>query len=308
MPVPHGLMFHHFINDGESAVQGEITADELAAMIEFVGAKHILPAKVWLDRAISRRLSDADICITFDDALLCQYEIAKPVLESFDLTAFWFVYSSVFEGMIEQMELYRHFRTRSFDGVDAFYEAFWSHIEATPYKELVDRERKQFVPANYLQNHAFYSDQDREFRFVRDRVLGAENYQIVMDDMMDRAGFNPQQFAAGLWMNNDHLIELQKNSNVIGLHSYSHPTALADMPSSGQRNEYQKNIDHLEKLLGQRPNSMSHPCNSYTDETLDTLTSMGVEIGFCSSMKGSGASDLEFPREDHINIKRDMLK
>ena len=37
---------------------------------------------------MKQNLEDTDVCITFDDNLKCQYEIALPVLDKYSLKAF----------------------------------------------------------------------------------------------------------------------------------------------------------------------------------------------------------------------------
>jgi peptidoglycan/xylan/chitin deacetylase (PgdA/CDA1 family) len=110
-----------------------------------------------------------------------------------------------------------------------------------------------------------------------------------------------------LWMDNRCLQELDLSGHIIGLHSYSHPTALAKLPPDIQRAEYQKNFDHLSRVLEKRPVTMSHPSNSYGPNTLAILNDMGVTLGFRADMtRGTGFSALEYPREDHANIIRAM--
>src|SRR4051794_18619226 len=95
----HGIMFHHFHDDdvdleggiGHPAGQGSISADTLRAMIQSIGPTRILPAHEFLHRAVAGKLTDHHVCLTFDDNLMCQYDVAVPVLEEFGLTAFWFV-------------------------------------------------------------------------------------------------------------------------------------------------------------------------------------------------------------------------
>ena len=71
------------------------------------------------------RLEQQHLCLTFDDALLCQYDIAKPVMDRFGITGFWFVYSSVFQGELEILEIYRYIRCVYFDTIDKFYVGFF---------------------------------------------------------------------------------------------------------------------------------------------------------------------------------------
>jgi hypothetical protein len=59
---------------------------------------------------------------------------------------------------------------------------------------------------------------------------------------------------------------------------------------------------HLEEVLGEPPQSVAHPCNSYNATTLDILAGLGVRVGFRDNMTNSGTVGLEYPREDHANI------
>src|SRR5580700_8086460 len=96
--VAKGLMFHHFHGGVHPDVQGSISAAQFADILDFVGVKHILDPHEWCERATRGALGKLDLCITFDDSLRGQFDVALPVLESYGLKAFWFVYSSVFEG------------------------------------------------------------------------------------------------------------------------------------------------------------------------------------------------------------------
>src|SRR5438045_9145418 len=120
---PHGIMFHHFHTEGDDArhpaSQGSICAQELRALIESLGRSHILDAREWLRRAIGNTLRPTDICLTFDDALASQFDVALPVLEECRVTGFWFVYTSVLQGHFEPLEIYRHFRTMKFPTIDS---------------------------------------------------------------------------------------------------------------------------------------------------------------------------------------------
>ncbi|MGE5503020.1 MAG: polysaccharide deacetylase family protein [Actinomycetota bacterium] len=299
-------MLHHFHGAGHAKGQGAISADEFAAMLDHVGVGRILPAKEWMERALAGRLGDDDLCITFDDALACQYEVAVPVLRRLGLTAFWFVYSSVFEGNIELLEIYRHFRTTAFGSVEDFYAEFFAAVEAahaTEYDEL--RRRVDF--STHLAEFPFYTYEDRVFRYLRDEMLGPARYHAVMAAMMRARDFDPASAAGQLWMTDDHLLGLDGAGHVIGLHSYSHPTQLRALPPEDQRDEYRRNARHLERVLGRAPRCMSHPCNSYGAETLGILRDMGIALGFRANMAPvSGRSELEHPREDHANLMKEM--
>ncbi len=303
--MSHGLMFHHFYDDVHPKGQGAISAQDFRDMLIYIGLDRILSAEEYFEKAVSGELKPTDRCLTFDDALLCQYDIAYPVMQDLGLTAFWFVYSSVLEGNIEPLEVFRYFRTKFFDDIDDFYIAFFDQLSSEDPDGL-DQALRSFDSKTYLAQFPFYSDNDRKFRFLRDVYLGPDKYNFIMAQMISDNGMNIADFTDRLWMNEAQLKELKSTGNVIGLHSYSHPTRLHELPVSDQAVEYQKNFDHLKSIVG-APQTSSHPCNSYSKDTLDILRGLGIKMSFCSNMSVvPNRTILELPREDHINIYKEM--
>jgi peptidoglycan/xylan/chitin deacetylase (PgdA/CDA1 family) len=301
---PHGIMFHHFHSEVHPAGQGSISAEQLTVLIQSIGVARILPARQFLFRSLHGQLQPHDTCLTFDDNLRCQYEVALPVLRRFRLTAFWFVYTSVLQGNVEPLEVYRHFRMTQFRSVNAFYDAFFQTIEVGPHNALVESLLEEFNPRTYLAGFPFYTEADRRFRFVRDEALGPVRYREVMDQMIADSGMDVPEVARSLWMNDDNIRALDANGHVIGLHSHTHPTRIAHLDEDGQRDEYFENYAYLHGLLGERPTTMSHPCNSYNAATLSILRELGITLGFRANMAPGNFGELELPREDHANLVR----
>jgi peptidoglycan/xylan/chitin deacetylase (PgdA/CDA1 family) len=117
-----------------------------------------------------------------------------------------------------------------------------------------------------------------------------------------------EELSRSLWMQDQDLVDLAAAGHVVGLHSYSHSTVLAELTPVEQEREYSLNVDHLRSVLGTDPDAMSHPCNSYTRVTLDILKRLGVGLGFQANMAQPGETNLEYPREDHANILVMMQK
>lgn len=301
---PHGVMFHHFHDSIHPAGQGSISGAQLTHLIERIGPERILPAQEFLFRAAYGQARPDDICLTFDDCLRCQYDVARPVLEQFGLTAFWFVYTSVLQGNVEPLEVYRHFRMTQFDSVDAFYEAFFKTVERSPHQAIVEMLLEEFNPRTYLAGFPFYSDADRKFRFVRDEALGPARYRELMDQMLADAEVDVKALGQKLWLDDAAVRSLHESGHVIGLHSHTHPTRLEHLDEDGQRDEYYENYHYLYQLLEQRPLTMSHPCNSYNATTLAILRELGITLGFRANMAQGVISELEYPREDHANLIR----
>lgn len=297
-------MFHHFHGADFAPGQGSISAPELERLLARISETHtILPAGEYLDRAARAELRPMQVCLSFDDALRCQYEVALPVLRRFGVTAFWFIYTSPLEGRAERVEVYRHFRDTTFADPDAFYREFLRAARAR-VPERVERALADFDPANYLIDYPFYTEGDRIFRFLRDDVLGREIYEGIMDALLSAYGFSEDRLLGELWMDGEQIRRLADDGHEVGLHSHTHPMTLGRMAPEEQAREYRRNFECLEGASGRAPRSMSHPCNSYSRETLRILEEMGITLGFRADMAAGRFGPLEHPREDHANLMR----
>lgn len=308
--LPHSVMFHHFHGNGHGHGQGSISAEELTEILDWLKKKYnILGAYDFQVAALSDTLQPNDICLSFDDALLCQFDIALPVLKSYDITAFFFIYSAPLCGEENYLEIFRDFRNTFFKNIDDFYDHFFKLVEA---KFNIDYHQSlaAFLDSGYLVDYPFYSQNDRWFRFLRDVVLGPEQYHEIMIKMLNAYSYDIAKASERLWISESHIGHLHQNGHVIGLHSYSHPTAISRLSRSEQMQEYKRNKDHLCKILRTSEiSSVSHPCGDYNSETLSVLKELDVKIGFNSSMTPvTGSGLLELPREDHSNVLKQVSK
>jgi peptidoglycan/xylan/chitin deacetylase (PgdA/CDA1 family) len=303
----HSVMFHHFHDEDHVKSQGSISAEEFSEMLNWLlDSYKIINADDYIDRLEKDNLNSNEICLSFDDALLCQYDIAQPILNALKIKAFFFVYSSPLCGDPDPLEIYRLFRTKNFKNIDIFYDEFFLEVKKID-PVLYTKAQGQYDEINYLVSFPFYSKNDKWFRYLRDQALGKLNYQAIMDKMMQDKNFDIESASSHLWMSNANIQKLHEDGHIIGLHSYSHPTMLHTLTKNQQSVEYEKNFDHLSAILKSKPIAMSHPCGNYNSETLSILKRLGIRIGFRSSNSiKTIQSNLEIPRNDHANILREM--
>jgi len=293
-------MFHHFHNDDHPKSQGSLSSSEFEKkIIYFQKFRNLLNAKEFESKLNQNLIASEDICLTFDDSLLCQIDIAVPILEKFQIKAYFFVYSSPFLGEPDMLEVYRHFRSTKFSSIENFYSEFFATAKYS-YLDKFQFGLKTFQADGYLHAWSFYSSEDRFFRFLRDRVFDLEEYDDIMQQLFKRFEYNPKNHINRLWMSESELKALHDCGHVVGLHSYSHPTRIDLLAKAIQENEYHKNIDHL-RGLGINPiYAMSHPCGVYSIETLRILEQLNIKIGFRSGFNITDIkSALEVPRVDH---------
>ncbi len=126
----HGIMFHHFHNDGvHKKSQGSLNKDDFYKIINFIGRKNILDADIFFEKFKNNKLKDKEVCLTFDDSIKCQIDIALPVLEDLKIKSFFFTYTSIFEGNPDSLEIFRYFRTNYFNSINEFYEIFYKYLD-----------------------------------------------------------------------------------------------------------------------------------------------------------------------------------
>ena len=136
----HGIMFHHFHDDGiHTKGQGSISKDDFYKMINFIGRENILDADIFFEKFKKNKLKEKEVCLTFDDVVKCQIDIALPVLEELKIKSFFFVYTSVFEGKPDNLEVFRYFRMNYFDNIEEFYNSFY---------KILDKDLKTFFEDN----------------------------------------------------------------------------------------------------------------------------------------------------------------
>ena len=308
--IEHGIMFHHFHDKKHPKVQGSISPQNFEDILNFIGISRILNPFEWIKKLEKNELNPEDVCLTFDDSLLCQFEAALPVLDKYNLKAFWFVYSNVFEGQLEKMEIYRIFRSKFFKNIDDFYNLFLKKVSDSEFSKKAEQVITGKDISKFKEQNAFYSTNDVKFRYIRDRALGKSGYEMIMDKIILEQGRNISDLSKDLWMSNEHLRKLTDCGHAVGLHSYSHPMVLNKLSYKEQFKEYERNYLHIKKVCGGNPVSVSHPCNSYNEDTIKILNHFGIRVGFRSNMfpklKGGeiNPNKFEIARQDHANIMR----
>ena len=303
--MPFSVMFHHFHGGNHKKSQGSISKEEFEEIILWLEKKYkILDAYDFFKKFEAGSLRNNEICFSFDDSLLCQYDIAIPVLRKKNITAFFFIYTSIFTENPDFLEIYRFFRNTKFNSIDSFYKEFFRNVEKLSIEENI-KHWNNFKKINYLKDFSFYTENDKWFRYLRENYL-KEKYHLLMKKMMQDYNFNIKNESKSLWMKEKHLREIEVSGNIIGLHSHSHPTKISSLSYSNQFKQYNLNMSYLKKILGhQNIISMSHPCGDYNLDTLKILKDLGIKIGFRSNMSIKKVrSSLEIPREDHANIMR----
>ena len=309
---PHGIMFHHFHdNINHFKGQGSISASQFIKILRHIGLKNISNPKDFLKDIINK---NKKVCLTFDDSLKCQFDIALPILKKYKIKAFFFIYTSIFEKDYEYMEVYRFFRDNYFKNIDEFYKIFF-HIYENEKKILLNKyfKKKDKIIKKIKKNAPFYSLNDIKYRYLRDKKLNKKELHEIMLKIFRIKKININKIKKRLFLSKSDIKLLVSQGHAIGLHSHTHPYLLKNLSKFNQNQEYKKNKSILSKISNTKIFSMSHPCGSYNKDSIQILKKLNIDIGFKSSLifdhkkKQINLSNLEIAREDHTNILK-MIK
>lgn len=309
----HGLMFHHFHNQKEhKKFQGSISKFQFIKIIKFIGRENIINAQQFIDNINNKKLKNK-VCITFDDGLLSQFDIALPVLEKYRIKAFFFPHTSIFTNNIDHLEVYRYFRVNYFKSIDNFYSSFYKKLNLDINEIL---SKKKFIDEikTIKKKAPFYSLNDIKFRIIRNNVLTKSDYHKIMTQMFNEKNFKPGSVKKFLFLKKKNIKLLAKRGHVIGLHSHTHPYRIANMRLSDQRKEYLENINHISRISNFKQSyykSLAHPSGSFTKKMFSFFQKQKIKIGFRHIMNSNGKkvnkNIYEIARQDHSNILK-MIK
>lgn len=284
-------MFHHFYKSTEKELfKGSFTELEFEKLIEYIGLNNIVSPSQFLNN-IQEGSKAKKCCITFDDGLKSQKDIALPLLKKYNIKAFWFIYTAVFEKNTSDNEVYKYLINKYYSSYDLFV------LELK--KKLYDTyPNKNYIFDDVHDNHIkFFTLAEREHRFIRDKFLNNYEYNILIKKIFSKK-YDLSRIKKELFLNKEDLNYLIDNGHCIGLHSHSHPMNITKLNYKEQLLEYSKCQKELKLLTNYQSKCMSHPNNYYNNNTLKVLKELGVQFGFHSQNFGKMNSHLEIPRID----------
>jgi len=294
-----GVMFHDFCSVKSKSYADSITVDEFSKVItQLRQTANICDPLEFVAKAESRRLSNRDIVLTFDDGLASQFFIALPVLEAAGLKAFFFIYTPKQEQSIDTLQIAKSLARDNFEDTESFYSAFRAcSAQVLGSQILVAYESSE--AGSYRQHQLFYTENDRRFRFVRDVCMTKSQLTEVLSCIASQCNLRLEDIGGRKLMSDAEISYLNARGHEIGLHSTSHPTNLKDLPVDEIEYEWGTNLDILRSIVSRDLIAASHPCGSYSNESLRILSGLGIRIGFVNH-----SGDLEHDNYPNLRISR----
>jgi peptidoglycan/xylan/chitin deacetylase (PgdA/CDA1 family) len=301
-------MFHH-LHDEKRHIksQGSINADNLHRLLENLNKKKILNPAEFIDRVNNQKLKKDEICLSFDDGLKSQFEIAAPVLDHHKIKAFFFIYTK-FNSKRLNIEVLRYFREKYFINIENYYLNFFKIFENLSGQKKNDLIKKNKTHIKeFSRKFKFYTINDILYRKIRDSDQTFNGFIETNKILFKQKKFVYKKFINKLYMNKKNLLSLNNSGHNIGLHSHTHPTNFKDLNFKEQFYEFSKNKVILEKITKKKVNSASYPCGSFNKNTKTILKKLNIDISFTQiqnkNYSKNNINKYEIPRIDHTYLK-----
>ncbi len=304
-----GIVFHYFHNNNQYLpCQGSIDAVNFEKILCYL-FKHfsVLSIDEYISKCVKGSLTEKDICLTFDDGIKSQYEVAVPILNKYGIKAGFFIYTEPWSGVLSDLEVHHDFRFFCYKNVKDFYNDFFKSLSDNKeiFTSEVEEKIKNFQYEDYKPYCIWHTYEDKLFRFTRSKLLDGDDYRLIMTQMMQKKGYNSKSRKEFLWMKEKEIIALEKQGHLIGLHSHTHPTSFDNMSFKRKFDEFKTNYDVLEGVLTRKPIAVAYPCGNFDKEIEDIMFTIGISVGFkASPEKGKGMLDLA--RLNHTEIVKKM--
>lgn len=275
----NSIMFHDFMKDNSVGTQGAVSEENFYKIIDFCNTDKISNPHIIIENA--KKNLEKTLFLTFDDGLLSQFDIALQILEERNIKGIFFVHSKPLIGEYDIHQITRNFKnTKHFDTVDEFNSLLIEVLKSTFSDKEKSKIKKEFRESKYLDEYNFYSESDRELRYIRDFKVTLEQYQDSILSLMNEKGINIEDLIEQTYMNKKMLKEIAEKGHMIGLHSHSHPTNLASMTEEQQYFELNTNSEIIEEIIGYKPKAISYPSNSYNQFTIEVMKKLKINYGF----------------------------
>lgn len=302
---PRSIMFHYFHNKNSPKFgQGSISEENLINIIERIGRKNILDVDVWLEKYNNCELKKNQVCLTIDDGLKCQFKVALPVLKRYNIKACWYIYTNPINEKYEFIDIYKYFSGIYYNNFEDFYSDFYNYIE----KNKFDNAKQDFEKSNYLNECSYYSYNDKLFRYIRDNILHKDEFKNLILEMIKTKNLNLNDLIKNIWMTKDEIKELSK-TQLIGLHSCTHPTRMDLVNEKQQYNEYYYCKVALEKLINKKIYTLSYPCGLYNNDTFKICKQINIKYAFISYLTEIDIKNKNFliQRIDSTDVINELL-
>jgi len=264
-----------------------VTPAKLKQQLEVIGRNFsvITPEELLRMYSKGKDIGDGHYClITFDDQFVEQYTLAKPVLDSLNIKALFFITGSCLENR-RVNTVHKNHWLRSIISPCKFIEIVESAIRKANINTPVSLEN--FKP---VEGQNIYDTLEvRYIKYLLNHMLPSEIIEKIIEEIYIKYNDNEAEHSNTLYMNKDMIADLADKS-MVGSHGYEH-NVKSQISESEIIEDLQRNQHMLKKLTGKRTHFISYP---YGGEK-----AVSLKVGKCAANSGHSVG---FTIERAVNL------
>lgn len=217
------------------------------------------------------------ILLTFDDGLQEQFDLAKPVLDSMGLEAFYFINTANSIGKEVSLVHQIHF-LRSVIAPEDFLHILKENTQVSLNPSDIQKARTHY---NYDPPKA------ADLKYLLNFKLSYNEQENLISPLFN-THFDEEEVLGSLYMSEETLVALGK-TNQLGSHAHRH-VPLGVLPLEMQEEEVSQSKHILETLSGQEIAAISYPYGNpeaCTPQVSEAAAAAGYKVGFTMTRKAN---------------------
>ncbi len=264
-----------------------VTPEKLKQQLEVIGRNFLVitPEELLCMYSKGKDIGDGRYClITFDDQFVEQYTLAKPVLDSLNIKALFFVNGSCLENR----------------RVNTVHKIHWLRSIIPPGKfiEIVEsalRKANVNVPVSFesfqpVEGQNTYDTLEVCYiKYLLNHMLPSEIVEKIIEEIYRKYNDNEAGHSNTFYMNKDMITDLADKS-MIGSHGYEH-NVKSQISESEIIEDLQRNQIMLKELTGKRTHFISYPYGG--------KNAVSLKVGKCAADSGHSVG---FTIERAVNL------
>jgi len=228
---------------------------------------------------LQTKYAGGEFGVTFDHGTIDHIENVAPELERRQLVGLFFILTMVpDENKVPFIDKQRY--------LESLYRLDLAKMLCSDLN--IDYRPEEAV--SYSEYYKFYSLEERYLRYLRDKKLEEKAYCSFVDRQFEKKFGDETGFAKKNYLNWAQIKELRKRGHIVGAHGHYH---------IGDREDYAKSINLLEKNLNDKIEYISYP-NGVKKVPDDELIKLGITTAFLS--KENGADSFRTGRTDCMQL------
>lgn len=263
------LMYHRIINYDTDPWDLAVSPENFEEQLQVLKNYNVVPISTlesWLTK--ENQIPKKTVAITFDDGYIDNYTNAKPLLESYQMPAVFFIATEAIE---KQQEYWWDALERICLQTNPLPEQLiLDHPEEISWK-IKSADQAEFDSLDPLTLYFRLCELVRKMPSKAQEVFIA-SLKTWASNTEDRADF--------LTMQKKELLDLNSNPLfTLGAHTVTHPF-LPNFSYDYQKNELTESVKFLEDLIKDKVKYLAYPHGGNNELTLDILSKLDLKLAF----------------------------